>query len=270
MSARAQYLVATVSAVALIVLATGATTIRTPHDLKRGEEYFNAVCAQCHGDAGQGDGPVSAYLKVKPRDFTRAQFKFRSTGSGQLPLDEDLFRTITGGLPNTAMPPYAEMDPAIIGDIIEYVKTFSPRWQDKAEYPLDTVHVGVPVAMTTESVRRGRVAYIKAKCWECHGNQGRGDGPNATTQLDDKKNKLYTNDLTHLWESKVGRTPELVWKVFTTGLNGTTMPSYRDALTEQERWDLSNYVIALADTRRPYDAMVISGDDEDDAPAQKK
>src|SRR5437016_2188428 len=82
---------------------TGSGKFHASHDLKRGEDYYGDVCSPCHGATGEGDGPVSKYLRVKPRDFTRAQFKFRSTASGQLPLDVDLFRTITGGLPNTAM-----------------------------------------------------------------------------------------------------------------------------------------------------------------------
>lgn len=263
MTPRMRYLTGLMVVATVVTLSIGATR-RTGPDLARGEEYYGDVCSPCHGAQGAGDGPVAALLRVKPRDFVRAQFKFRSTASGQLPLDEDLFRTISGGLPNTAMPPFGEMNPEIIADIIAYIKTLSPRWSDKSEFPLDTVHVGTPVAMTGESVRRGRTAYVKAKCWECHGMQGRGDGPSVDAQFDDKKDRLYTNDLTHLWESKVGRTPEGVFKIFTTGLNGTTMPSYKDALTEQERWDLSNYVIALGESRKPYDAMVLPNDDEDE------
>ncbi len=227
---------------------------------ERGKITYGVVCSPCHGAEGKGDGPASMYLKVKPRDFTRAQYKFRSTASGQLPLDDDLFQTIAGGLPNTAMPPFADMTPQKIADVIAYIKTFSPRFADPNEYPLDTVKIGAPVAMSTESIRRGRLAYIKAKCWDCHGAQGRGDGPSVNKQFDDKGDRLITNDLTHLWESKVGRTPELVYRVFTTGLNGTTMPSYKDALTDHERWDLSNYVIALGTQRKPYDWLDLDAD----------
>ena len=252
--------IAFAGAVLLAILTIGAAT-QSSQNVSRGKDYYNGVCAPCHGNTGEGDGPAARYLKIKPRDFTRAQFKFRSTASGQLPLDDDLFRTITGGLPNTAMPAFGEMDPAIIADIIMYIKAFSPRWNDNGEYPLDTVKVGVPVAYSSESVRRGRAVFIKAKCWECHGMQGRGDGPSADVQFDDKHNRLYTNNLTHLWESKVGRTPEGVYKIFTTGLNGTTMPSYKDAVSDQERWDLSNYVIALAESRKPYDALLLPAEE---------
>ncbi len=227
-----------------------------------GEKYYSNICSVCHGDEGKGDGPVAKFLKIKPRDFTRAQFKFRSTASGQLPLDEDLYGSITGGMPGTGMPPFAQMDPKIVRDLIMYVKSLSPRFSDPTEYPLDTVKIGTPVPYTTESVRRGRAVYVKAKCWTCHGMQGKGDGPAVDNQFDDKGNKLYTPDLTNAWSKKVGFTPELVYKIFSTGLNGTTMPSYRDGLTENERWDLANYVIALSERRKPYDGLDIPQDSQ--------
>jgi cytochrome c oxidase cbb3-type subunit 2 len=255
-------LVVAVAAIGAFPAGDTPTGDNTAQRLSVGEKYYSNICASCHGDDGKGDGPTAAYLKVKPRDFTRAQFKFRSTASGQLPLDEDLYRTITGGLPGTAMPPFGEMSPEVISDIVLYIKTLSPRFKDPKEYPLDTVKVGTPIAYTTESVRRGRQVFVKAKCWECHGIQGKGDGPSVDNQFDDKGNKLFTPDLTHSWDRKVGFTPELVYKIFTTGLNGTTMPSYKDVLNDQERWDLANYVMALGDKRKPFDDKVLDKDEE--------
>ena len=43
-------------------------------------------------------------MSPRPRDFTGAVFKIRSTASGQLPTDADLARAIDQGLPGTAMP----------------------------------------------------------------------------------------------------------------------------------------------------------------------
>jgi mono/diheme cytochrome c family protein len=35
-----------------------------------GEETFQRFCASCHGESGQGDGPVSAGLKISVPDLT--------------------------------------------------------------------------------------------------------------------------------------------------------------------------------------------------------
>lgn len=35
-----------------------------------GAELFARFCTSCHGDAGRGDGPVAASLKVRPADLT--------------------------------------------------------------------------------------------------------------------------------------------------------------------------------------------------------
>ncbi len=46
---------------------------------------------------GDGEGENAQWLDPKPRNFTLAQFKCRSTPSGTLPTDEDLFNSIGRG-----------------------------------------------------------------------------------------------------------------------------------------------------------------------------
>lgn len=48
-----------------------------------GRETYLKYCASCHGRQGEGDGPVSRYLKVKVADLTR----LRSKNHGTYPLD---------------------------------------------------------------------------------------------------------------------------------------------------------------------------------------
>src|SRR3984893_13460436 len=63
----------------------------------RGKELYHRYCVFCHGEYGDGRGESSPYLDPKPRDFTKAVFKCRSTPSGSLPLDSDLYDTISRG-----------------------------------------------------------------------------------------------------------------------------------------------------------------------------
>ena len=44
------------------------------------------------------------WIDPKPRDFTEATFKCRSTPTGTLPTDEDLYNAITRGFVTTNMP----------------------------------------------------------------------------------------------------------------------------------------------------------------------
>src|SRR5436189_155020 len=55
---------------------------------------YDRYCVACHGVDGDGAGPAAPWLYPKPRDFVKAQYRWRSTGSGQPPADEDLARVI--------------------------------------------------------------------------------------------------------------------------------------------------------------------------------
>lgn len=251
---RAFALVAAGAAAALALL-TGFAPRASDATLADGRRTFEAYCVACHGYDGAGGGPDGGWLRWKPRDLTHAQYRFRSTASGQLPLDADLERTILGGLPNTGMPPFPTLAPRTLVDLVAYVKSLAPRFAEPAEYPLDTLRPGPPVAYSAESIRRGRDVYLRAKCWECHGAQGQGDGPSAHLQRDDQGNPIFTNNLSFPWTNKQGRTPADIYRIYSTGMNGTTMPSYAEGFTNEERWDLANYTYALGRPERLYDTL---------------
>ncbi len=52
---------------------------------------YEVNCAACHGVESDGNGPAARMFVTRPRDFRSGIFKFRSTPSGSLPTDEDLF-----------------------------------------------------------------------------------------------------------------------------------------------------------------------------------
>ena len=56
-------------------------------DTTKGEAIYEKWCAGCHGDTGAGDGPAAAYMLPRPRNFTGAVYKIRTTASGQLPTE---------------------------------------------------------------------------------------------------------------------------------------------------------------------------------------
>lgn len=233
-----------ISSVAAAALAAG---VLFAGDAGAGaREDYSRFCAPCHGEAGDGKGPLADNLAVRPRDFTQAAYKFRSTRSGALPQDEDILRVIDDGLPGTPMPGWRGVLPverrqALVG----VLKAFSPRFAKKAPPP--------PLELPPEppadagAVARGREVYAKMKCADCHGTGGRGDGPSAPTLRDDQGRFIPAYDLTRT-ELLRAQTPFEVVRVFITGLNGTPMPSYVDAITPEETWDLVRYLMTL---RRP-------------------
>src|SRR5262249_54203198 len=100
----------------------------TPATIAAGKTLYDANCVQCHGSQGRGNGSGAPFLVPPPRDFTAGQFKFRTTASGLLPTDDDLFRTISRGADGTGMPPWQYL----LSDVdrwalVDYVKTFDPR-----------------------------------------------------------------------------------------------------------------------------------------------
>ncbi len=219
----------------------------------RGKAVFHEACAPCHGDNGDGQGPVSVSLRTKPRDFKTGTFRFRSTTYGELPTNYDILRIINSGIYHSAMPSFAQMSVADQYSVVEYIKTLSPLFSDSSQYPLDTVRISTPVPYTYNSIERGRQDYLEMGCWNCHGITGEGNGPAAPTLQDADGQPARPTNFTHTWDVKVGRTPEKIYLILSTGLNGTPMPSYQQILTEMQRWDVANYVYALSHNSRFYD-----------------
>ena len=91
-----------------IVVGTLCCTLtyaqNAPAASERGKEVYENSCAHCHGTEGRGDGSAAENLLPKPRDFTRGLYKIRSTETGELPTDQDLFNIITVGMPGSSMP----------------------------------------------------------------------------------------------------------------------------------------------------------------------
>jgi hypothetical protein len=71
---------------------------------KAGKADYVRYCAGCHGNLGDGNGENANWLDPKPRNFQLGIFKCRSTTTGTLPTDQDLFDTIARGLVTSNMP----------------------------------------------------------------------------------------------------------------------------------------------------------------------
>ena len=63
-----------------------------------GRQLYYRYCWGCHGARGNGDGENAPYLNILPRNFVAATFKCRSTPTGTLPTDSDLYSTLKRGI----------------------------------------------------------------------------------------------------------------------------------------------------------------------------
>lgn len=227
----------------------------TDKTISEGKEIYDLSCVMCHGEEGKGDGPTAFYLSrefgPRPRVFTDGVYKFRSTSSGELPTDEDLFRTVTNGVQGF-MPSFAGLTVFDRWKVIYYIKTFSPRFKDAQPEVIELL--GYPKPMDAASVQRGYKMFQDFKCWECHGGGGAGNGQKALDLKDDWGFPLSSGNLTMPSSFKNGEKPEDIARTIMTGLDGSGMPSYEDVFNSvakpEDVWDLVNYIRSLSQEQR--------------------
>jgi mono/diheme cytochrome c family protein len=207
---------------------------------------YRRYCAGCHGEYGDGAGENAVWLDPKPRDFTIATFKCRSTLTGTLPTDDDLYNTIARGLDNSNMPIWNTFTKQQRADLVAYIKIFSPRWdKEKSGTPI-TIPAEPPV--TLDSIAHGQALFAKLECWKCHGTHGEGDGPSAATLTDSKDNPIRPYNFAAGGKDsrfKCGNTNQDIYKIFMTGVDGTPMPSFADVIQPNDAWDLVHFLRTL-------------------------
>jgi cytochrome c oxidase cbb3-type subunit I/II len=249
------------------------TLPRSEEWIAHGKEVYERRCLGCHGANGDGNGPAATFLyNQRPRNFNNAVFKFRLTKES-IPTDGDLLRTISRGVRGTAMPPWYDLP---INDrlaVIQYIKyVLAVDRSDPAkpyaffteEPPSAPLYIGRPPPPTQQLLDRGKEVWEQAKCWECHGKTGKGDGEKAAGLKDDEEFTMVPADLT-LGQFKSGPAVEDIYRTITTGMSGTPMPSYRDSFPDEDRWALSYYVFSLSSYTNPLTGQPLKIADKDRA-----
>jgi len=229
---------------AFLDVVTSAKPAASEATLARGRELFAYNCAHCHGERGEGDGYGAPFLVPQPRNFVTAKYKFRTTASGELPTDEDLFRTISRGATGTGMPPWQYLlNDADRWALVDYVKTFSPSFAEARERKPMKV---APPPEDRRDVDNGREVYAKLQCAKCHGTDGRGVGPSASSLLDADGRYINTRDFTVAASYRTGFNEREITRTMETGMNGTPMPSYTGIVSAKDEYDMVAYLMSLA------------------------
>lgn len=219
----------------------------TGHEAAGKQLYFR-YCWGCHGFHGDGNGENGPYLNILPRNFVAATFKCRSTPTGTLPTDEDLYDSVGRGFNNSNMPAWNSLTKQQRADMVAFIKTFSPRW--KTDKPGDPLKVPAEPAVTLDSIKHGKELFTKLECWKCHGQEGRGDGPSAATLTDSNDQPIRPYNFAAGSRFKCGTTNHDLYKIFMTGLDGTPMPSFADVIKPEDAWDLVHYLRTLQVTTK--------------------
>jgi cytochrome c oxidase cbb3-type subunit I/II len=223
-----------------------------------GKKLYRRFCVGCHGALGDGNGENAQWIDPKPRDFTAATFKCRSTPTGTLPTDNDLYDSVARGFTNSNMPHWDALTNQNRIDLVAYIKAFSPRWQ--SEKPGEPIKVPPEPAITMQSITHGAELFQKMECWKCHGQQGRGDGPSAPTLTDSKDNPIRPYNFAVGGDDsrfKCGVTNQDLYRIFMTGLDGTPMPSFADVIQPNDAWDLVHFLRTLQPSRHSKENEVL-------------
>ncbi len=269
-----------------------------------GKAFYEHRCAVCHGEQGQGDGPAAEYLYPRPRDFSLALFKYKTSSGTLPPRDEDLFNTIKHGLDATGMPGWSGiLSDEQIRTLIPVIKGFDitlawapedapdDAFDDEGRYKkTDFIKISEAertdgrVAYSAESIARGKERFLKA-CKECHGEAGRGNITSGKRLEDDWGFRIWPRDLTKPWTWRVTNvegaedrsrdaTIANIYTRLSIGIPGTPMPAHRaveegneDPLSLEDRWHVSNFVYSLREDAPPLPkaGAVIKGVRVDDA-----
>jgi len=223
----------------------------TAQFVEHGKSVYLQNCAACHGANGDGKGAAAAFLAPKPRNFVQANYRLRSTGPSRLPTDEDLFRSVSLGMPGTPMPPWRVM----LNDhdrwaVVEYIKTFSPRFANPDENRSVVANLGTPPPRNEAALTEGKALFAKT-CLTCHGESGHGDGPTAASLVDDSQNKIKPRDFAKSGAFKGGYATKEIVRTILTGFNGTPMIGFHGAIPEADAWKIAYYVETFAKPAGP-------------------
>jgi len=210
-----------------------------------GAALYDRFCVGCHGAKGDGGGPAAPWIYPRPRDFTLAEFKWRS-GRGPA-TDDDLRRAIRYGSPGTLMKAFEpELDAAQIDALVAVVKDFGG---DAFDEPPDLVAIGTPPVVDDALLRLGKEMNDRLGCAKCHGPTGKGDGPSAPTLEDNDGLPMPTYDLTaeplkrprpFADDPVRDRSIEAIFAGLVTGMPSVAMPAYVD-VPEADLWAVSTY-----------------------------
>ena len=216
--------------------------------LEQGKENYFKYCVHCHGKEGKGDGRASKYINPQPRELSQGIYKFHSTKTNSLPLDEDIVRIIKGGVPGTAMPAWGEiLSNEVVNSLVIYIKTFAERFG--MELPKQKISIGMEPPFDDFSIAHGKKKYDELRCGRCHGENGEKEGELSKILKSFKGTNWFIYDLSRKDFYKGGSSGIDIYQTLTAGLDGSPMNSY-DYISDIERWNIVHFLQSLHSVKK--------------------
>jgi cbb3-type cytochrome c oxidase subunit III len=204
--------------------------------VRRGRDIYQANCAACHGDQGQGNAPAPGALPA--RDFRTPQAASELTR-------ERMTLAVLQGRPGTAMTGFGErLSREDIDAVIEYVRAAimmpaptgisgaSAHAAGELSAAIDT-SLPLPQRLRGDAVK-GRAFYL-ANCATCHGDSGDGKGPRA--HFIRPSPRVLTDAAARAQFNR----PAL-YLAIAEGRPGSEMPAWNKVLTPQEIANVAEFV----------------------------
>jgi len=202
-----------------------------PH-FNSAEEIYKGLCLRCHGEKGDGKGPIWLYIDPAPRDLTKVGFMNSKS-------EERLLSSLKNGVAGTSMPPWGrvltdDQRKAVLDYVFQnFVK--EPRTEIKAHTDLPDTD---PIPYSAESVKRGEEIFL-ARCTGCHGRKADGKGPNSLDISPRPRNLRNTAFIHSVNDHRL-------YESILYGVQGTAMPSWIDyGLTKEDVGNIINFIHSL-------------------------
>ncbi|HLX43753.1 MAG TPA: cbb3-type cytochrome c oxidase subunit II [Bryobacteraceae bacterium] len=174
-------------------------------DSTKGQQVYSRDCATCHGTRGEGDGPGAVGLHPHPANLAEHEYT----------LDRLSF-ALWNGVAGTGMPAWRDLPLADLAAAAAVVRGF---------------HAPQPEPAIPEAVLAVGAKVYAARCAQCHGENGAGDGY-AVSQFAVAPTNFRT------------QRPSLAvsLRAVRDGIEGTPMAPWSNELSEAELSAVAYYV----------------------------
>ncbi len=182
-----------------------------PNRLFHGRQVYDHNCSGCHGLEANGQGLAAAALRPSAIDLHLEHFS-----------DAHLATILWDGVFGSAMPPWRQLEKNDLQDVTMYVQSIQAPISHASMAPADLV---------------AAQQIYASNCVNCHGANGRGDGPAAGALKPSPVNFNVRQP-----------SQQRAWEVMNEGISGSAMPAWKSTLKPEQLKLLVPYVQQLYGT----------------------
>jgi mono/diheme cytochrome c family protein len=206
-------------------------TLKTVPSNQPPQELYKTYCARCHGEKGDGLGPVALYVDPAPRDLTKAAFMNSKP-------KERFVTSIKEGVHGTSMPAWKNLlNDAQVTAVVDHIFAAHVKETGRAQKSRNLPDRN-PVTASKEAIARGEATFL-ARCTGCHGRKADGKGPNSLDIVPRPRNLRNSPFVGGLDDRRL-------MESILYGVQGTAMPPWIDyGLSQKDVGDMMHFIRSL-------------------------